>query len=116
MNRHPLYYLIQNSALMTSLAKNYGTPLYIYSEKRLLENLDRLNNALKTNFNKYHICYALKANSNPALIMKMKNHLTSLGADCSSPGELHAAKLGGIDHHECIYTGNYESQEDLEYK
>ena len=114
MNRHPLYYLIQNSALMTSLAKNYGTPLYIYSEKRLLENLDRLNNALKTNFNKYHICYALKANSNPALIMKMKNHLTSLGADCSSPGELHAAKLGGIDHHECIYTGNYESQEDLQ--
>ena len=114
MKRHPLYYLIQNSALMTSLAKNYGTPLYIYSEKRLLENLDRLNNALKTNFNKYHICYALKANSNPALIMKMKNHLTSLGADCSSPGELHAAKLGGIDHHECIYTGNYESQEDLQ--
>ena len=114
MNRHPLYYLIQNSTLMTSLAKNYGTPLYIYSEKRLLENLDRLNNALKTNFNKYHICYALKANSNPALIMKMKNHLTSLGADCSSPGELHAAKLGGIDHHECIYTGNYESQEDLQ--
>ena len=114
MNRHPLYYLIQNSALMTSLAKNYGTPLYIYSEKRLLENLDRLNNALKTNFNKYHICYALKANSNPALITKMKNHLTSLGADCSSPGELHAAKLGGIDHHECIYTGNYESQEDLQ--
>ena len=99
---------------MTSLAKNYGTPLYIYSEKRLLENLDRLNNALKTNFNKYHICYALKANSNPALITKMKNHLTSLGADCSSPGELHAAKLGGIDHHECIYTGNYESQEDLQ--
>ncbi|HCN25318.1 MAG TPA: diaminopimelate decarboxylase [Candidatus Marinimicrobia bacterium] len=114
MNRHPLYYLIQNSTLMSSLAKNYGTPLYIYSEKRLLANLDRLNNALKTNFNKYHICYALKANSNPALITKMKNHLTSLGADCSSPGELHAAKLGGIDHHECIYTGNYESQEDLQ--
>ena len=99
---------------MSSLAKNYGTPLYIYSEKRLLANLDRLNNALKTNFNKYHICYALKANSNPALITKMKKHLTSLGADCSSPGELHAAKLGGIDHHESIYTGNYESQEDLQ--
>ena len=114
MNRHPLYNLIQNSMLMTSLAKDYGTPLYIYSEKRLLANLDRLNNALKTNFNKYHICYALKANSNPALITKMKNHLTSLGADCSSPGELRAAKLAGIDHHECIYTGNYESQEDLQ--
>ncbi|HIA31112.1 MAG TPA: diaminopimelate decarboxylase, partial [Candidatus Marinimicrobia bacterium] len=114
MNRHPLYNLIQNSMMMTSLAKDYGTPLYIYSEKRLLANLDRLNNALKTNFNKYHICYALKANSNPALITKMKNHLTSLGADCSSPGELRAAKLAGIDHHECIYTGNYESQEDLQ--
>jgi len=114
MNTHPLYHLIKNSTLMTSLAKEYGTPLYIYSEERLLANLDRLNNALKTNFNKYHICYALKANSNPALIRKMKNHLRSIGADCSSPGELHAAKLAGIDTHECIYTGNYESPKDLQ--
>ena len=114
MNTHPLYNLIQNSTLMTSLAKDYGTPLYIYSEERLLANLERLNNALKTNFNKYHICYALKANSNPALIRKMKNNLVSIGADCSSPGELHAAKLAGIDTHECIYTGNYESLKDLQ--
>ena len=114
MNTHPLYHLIQNSNLMTSLEKDYGTPLYIYSEKRLLENLDRLNNALKANFSKYHICYALKANSNPVLIKKMKNYLSSLGADCSSPGELHAAKLAGIDTHECIYTGNYESPSDLQ--
>ena len=39
----------------------------------------------------------------------------SLGADCSSPGEIYAAGLGGIHSNNCIFTGNYESNEDLKY-
>ena len=47
------------------------------------------------------------------IIRALKSEIPSLGADCSSPGELHAAKLGGISSNDCIFTGNYESQEDL---
>ena len=52
--------------------------------------------------------------NNPNIIRALKSEIPSLGADCSSPGELYAAKLGGISSNDCIFTGNYESQEDLE--
>ncbi len=112
---HPLNHLIVKKNLFSTITQEYGTPLYIYSAELIRENLDRLELALKKNFQKYHICYAVKANSNPHLIKLMKNHIPDLGADCSSPGEIHAAKLASIQPNKCIYTGNYESYEDLEF-
>ncbi len=115
MTNHPLRELIADKKLLTALAKKYGTPLYIYSQDRLLENLTRLNSALKKHFAKYHICYAVKANSNPNLIQIMHDSLPTLGADCASPGEIIAAVKAGIAAEKCIYTGNYESPDDLHY-
>jgi len=112
---HPLNHLIVKKNLFSTITQEYGTPLYIYSDELIRDNLDRLEFALKKNFQKYHICFAVKANSNPHIITLIKNHVPSLGADCSSPGEIHAAKLAGIQPNECIYTGNYESYEDLEF-
>lgn len=68
MTNHPLHNLIADSQLMENLAGKYGTPAYLYSKERLVANLNRLNNALVNHFDKYHICYAVKANSNPNLI------------------------------------------------
>jgi len=113
MPSHPLLPLLKNQKLMEELALTYGTPLYIYSRNRLAENLNRLDRALADNFNNYHICYAIKANSNPNLIRIMKEILPALGGDCSSPGEMLAAELAGINLKDCIYTGNYESREEL---
>ncbi len=115
MTNHPLHNLIADSQLMENLAGKYGTPAYLYSKERLVANLNRLNNALVNHFDKYHICYAVKANSNPNLIGIMHNTLPAMGADCASPGEIHAAELAGIKPTDCIYTGNYESMADLEY-
>ncbi len=115
MMTHPLKSLIDDKQLLTELAEQFGTPLYVYSHSRLQNNLDRLNNALNQNFTDYHICYAVKANSNPNLISAMRDHLPSLGGDCASPGEIEAARLAGINPNDCIYTGNYESPSDLEY-
>lgn len=113
-NSHPLLNFVQNDTLLYAIVEQYGTPLYLYSAERIRENLGRLDSALNRNFQKYHICYAVKANSNPHLLHLMKSHLPGLGADCSSPGEIHAAKLAGIQPDECIYTGNYESHDDLD--
>lgn len=110
---HPLKDLVQNRPLLSSLADKFGTPLYIYSGNRLRQNVGRLNNALEKACDAFHICYAVKANSNPHLIKTMRDSLPSLGADCSSPGELYAADQAGIPATDCIYTGNYESMEDL---
>ena len=110
---HPLRDLIRNQTLMSDLANSYGTPSYVYDQTRLNHNLSKLNSTLKTYFEKYHICYAVKANSNPNLLKIMRSTLPNIGGDCSSPGEIYAAQRSGIKLRNCIYTGNYESISDL---
>ena len=115
MAKHPLIDLIKDKSIFTSLADQYGTPTYIYSKNRLIHNIKRLDNVLCDNFDTYHICYTIKANSNPHLIKVLKNAIPSIGADCASPGEIYVAKKGGIKGNQCIYTGNYESPDDLKF-
>ena len=110
---HPLRDLIRNNKLMCELAEEYGTPCYVYDQPRLVNNLRKLDSAISKHFNKYHICYAVKSNSNPHLLKTMLSTLPNLGADCSSPGEIYIADKAGISTKNCIYTGNYESIEDL---
>lgn len=110
---HPLIPLIKNKSMFISLAEEFDTPLYFYDENQFTKNIITINNALSKNFQKFHICYTIKANSNPSIIKKMKSVIPNLGADCSSPGDLYAAQLGGISTTECIFTGNYESEDDL---
>jgi diaminopimelate decarboxylase len=110
---HPLLPLLEKRPLLESLAQEFGTPLYLYSGDRLRDNLQRLGGALREAFPHSHICYAVKANNNPHLVRFLKEADPTLGADCSSPGELWVAKQAGIRPEECIYTGNYESLDDL---
>ena len=81
---HPLRKLISDKQLLGSIAKEYGTPVYIYSQQRIEENVSSLKNALSANFDKFHICYAIKSNSNPHLIKAMRNSFSKIGGDCSS--------------------------------
>ena len=110
---HPLRKLISNSDLMKSLAKEYGTPLYIYDADRIKNNVQVLEKGLSKYFHKSHICYAIKSNSNPHLLKTMLEACSQMGGDCSSPGDIYAAELGGMQLSNCIYTGNYESESDL---
>ena len=110
---HPLRELIKDKKLLSGIADLHGTPSYVYDKDRIKKNVARLSNALSKNFENFHICYAIKSNSNPHLIRVMHESFPNIGGDCSSPGEIYAAELSGIDPSKCIYTGNYESQSDL---
>ncbi|MBH30975.1 MAG: diaminopimelate decarboxylase [Candidatus Marinimicrobia bacterium] len=112
-SQHPLRYLISDRDAVNELAQQYGTPLYVYDGDRLISNLQHLDAALASAFSDYQICFALKANTNPHLLSIMKESLPSLGADCSSPGELYIAEQVGIDNKRRLYTGNYETTEEL---
>ena len=114
MINHPLSNFLSQTKLMEDLAKQYGTPTYVYSKKRLEENIDKLSKAISSNFINYQIYYAVKANSNIHIIKTLKSRFNDLGCDCSSPGELFAAKKAGFKISDCVYTGNYESYEDLQ--
>lgn len=47
---HPLLNIIKDKSLLSAIAEKYGTPLYIYSEERLIENVNKINSALSNNF------------------------------------------------------------------
>ena len=111
---HPLLATVSDRNAVEELAQKYGTPLYVYDGDRLVSNLHRLDGALASAFSDYQICFALKANTNPHLLSLMRDSLQTLGADCSSPGELYIADQVGIDKGRRLYTGNYETPEELE--
>ncbi|MBI4126066.1 MAG: diaminopimelate decarboxylase, partial [Deltaproteobacteria bacterium] len=52
---------------VAELAKRYGTPLYVYHEGRIRENVRRLFAAFRSRYQNFDLFYAIKANSNPAI-------------------------------------------------
>ena len=52
---------------VTALAARFGTPLYAYSARVLRNRYLALENAMRGVAPRVLLCYALKANNNPAL-------------------------------------------------
>lgn len=90
-----------------TLAKEYGTPLYIYDKQIILKRIQELKDA----FPYANICYAIKANSNISLLKLIAEQ--GLGADCSSKVELELAEYTGFDLKKSIFTAVNPSDEDL---
>ncbi len=95
------------------LAETYGTPLYVYDKGKMAENYHRMKSAFEANYPKTKIHFSVKSNSNPN-ILSIFRELGS-GADCSSPAEVFISLRSGFLADKIIYTGNYESIEDLRY-
>lgn len=94
----------------TDLAKEYDTPLYVYDEKKIIENIKRLNQAF-SKYSNFKIHVAIKANNNIALLRIAREQ--GCGADCSNVNEIKVAKIVKFD--DIIYSGNYQSIDNLRY-
>ena len=107
--------LYAESLLVKDLIKSYGSPLYIYSKSQIEFNW----NLFKKSFGDHPhlICYAVKANSNIAVL----NTLAKLGSgfDIVSLGELERVIAAGGNPSKCVYSGvaknEYSIQKALEY-
>jgi len=93
------------------LAERYGTPLYVYDKSQFIENYRKLVAAFKRHYEKTEIHYAIKANSNLHVLKIFKDEGAKV--DCSSPVELLLAEKAGFARKDLMYTGNYESVDDL---
>lgn len=93
------------------LAKEFGTPLYVYSESRIRSNYRRLVDTYKKEYPNTKIYYAIKANSNPALVKILASE--GAGADASCIQEIQIAKLAGILTEDILYSGVYNSNQEL---
>ncbi len=95
-----------------ALAEKYGTPLYAYDRFKIISNYKKMDETFKKYYPKTKIHFSVKANSNLNILKLFQN--AGCGADCSSPVELLLAQKAGFANDRILYTGNYESEEDLQ--
>ncbi len=94
------------------IAQRFGTPTFVTSEARIRENFRRFRSAFG-GLSKFRLYYAVKANTNLALLALLRREGAS--ADCSSPAEIYAASVAGFKSSQMLYTGNYNTKEELDY-
>ena len=92
------------------LAREYGSPCYIYSYEIITNNFLKYK---KETRNQDLICYAVKANSN-INILKLLAGLGS-GFDVVSGNELKRCLIAGVDKNKIVFSGVGKSYEELEY-
>jgi len=86
---------------LTQIAANVGTPFYCYSTA----TLERHYKVFAGAFADVHslVCYAMKANSNQAVVKTLAN--LGAGADVVSGGELQRARAAGIPPQRLMFSG-----------
>jgi len=102
-----------NEKTIKELINEIETPFYVYDAEIIRENCKKITNSFKKYYPETEIHYAVKANSCPGVLNVIRE--SGLKVDCSSPFELLIADRCGFSKDEIMYTGNYESIEDLKY-
>lgn len=95
---------------ISKLISEYGTPFYLYDEKGIKENANKLLNVFSWNkgFEEY---FAVKAAPNPHILNLLKK--TGLGFDCSSLTELMLSEKLGVTGDKIMFTSNNTSVEEF---
>jgi diaminopimelate decarboxylase len=94
-----------------SLAKEHGTPLYVYSQRTLTDHFQKLDRAM-TGVD-HLVCFAMKSNSNLAVLRTLAD--LGSGFDIVSAGELQRVIAAGGDPRKCVFAGVGKSEAEIEY-
>src|SRR5688500_7369082 len=100
-----------DSVLVQDIAAEVGTPVYIYSLRRALHNLDRIRAAFRPLG--AHIHYSIKANGNLALLRALVE--AGAGMDAVSGGEIYRALKAGARPQDIVFAGVSKTPEELRY-
>lgn len=94
---------------LTEIAERYGTPCYVYSKAAISENFLAYKAGLE---NRPHlICYAVKANSNIAVLQLLAR--LGAGFDIVSVGELERVLRAGGDPSKIVFSGVGKTEFEL---
>lgn len=95
------------------LAEEYGTPLYVMSERKIRENYRRFKSAFSQKYDKTRVLYSAKANTNLSILKILKSE--GAGIDVVSQGEAFLALEAGFPSNSILYTGNSADENELQY-
>ena len=93
------------------IAADVGTPTYVYSAASVRTAYERLASALAGL--PVHIHYAMKANSNLALLRVIRE--CGAGVDVVSSGELYRARTAGFEGRNIVFAGVGKTLFELEF-
>lgn len=98
---------------LVEIAKNYGTPVYVFSERRLKENVREILDA----FRHYHpnttLHYASKCEATIANLQIIREAGSDI--EVNSGGELYKALYAGFTPEQIIFNGVAKTVSELEY-
>lgn len=98
---------------LSSIAKRFGTPAYVYSRRALLDSYRAYADCLQPRIDRREalICYAVKANSNLAILDVFAR--AGAGFDIVSGGELERVLAIGGDPQKVIFSGVGKTQGEI---
>jgi diaminopimelate decarboxylase len=97
------------NAILRTVARDYGTPCYVYFMDEVRERVERVRAAFGRRF---RISYAVKSNPNPAVLRRLRGVVDAL--DVSSAGEVVRAVDAGWDPARLSFTGPGKTQAELQ--
>lgn len=104
--------LTVNGHCVDDLVKKYGSPLFVFSEERILDNVKQVQKAYSRFFKNFKIHYATKACSNTEILDVIRS--AGAGAEVNSGGELKKAIDAGFHADEIVFNGVSKSATELE--
>jgi len=93
------------------LARKFGTPLYVYSQRTLTEHFQKLDAAMSPV--NHLVCFSVKSNSNRSALRALAN--LGSGFDIVSGGELQRVIAAGGDPRRCVFAGVGKTEDEIEF-
>lgn len=103
--------LFAEECAVSDIAKEHGTPLYIYSRATIERHWHAFNNAAGER--PHLVCYAVKANSNIAVLNVMAR--LGSGFDIVSKGELSRVLQAGGDASKVVFSGVGKKEHEIKF-
>jgi len=105
-------HLTVNGVDTLELVKEFDSPLFVFSEGRIRDNINRLQLAADAVDRPIKFCYASKANSNMAILKVVLE--SGIDIEVNSGGELFKALRVGFRPDQIIFNGTSKSDDELD--
>jgi diaminopimelate decarboxylase len=105
-------HLTVNGVDTLELVKEFNSPLFVFSEPRIRDNIKRLQLAADAVDRPIKFCYASKANSNMAILKVVLE--SGIDIEVNSGGELFKALRIGFRPDQIIFNGTSKSDDELD--
>ena len=105
-------HLTVNGADTLELVKKFNSPLFVFSESRIRDNIRRLQLAAEVVDRPIKFCYASKANSNLAILRVVLD--SGIDIEVNSGGELFKALRVGFQPDQIIFNGTSKCDDELD--